>query len=266
MASEDAAIVAGDAVKSDDARIPTNLRTLLILEAVGAAERPLTPAEIGRLVGLPKQTIHRLCSVLLEEGFLMRAEGGRGVRAGRRARRMSGNLLHHSAPVAARRAILERISATVGETVNFAAPGESGMIYVDRVETAWAFRIQLPIGTHVPFHCTASGKTWLASLSLRQRRKTVSSLRLERLTSRTLTDPDALLTETAEIARRGFAIDNEELMEGMIALSVPVTAPDGRYVASLAFHGPLIRLSPESLLDHLETLRGGARDLQAALF
>ncbi|MEM9063264.1 MAG: IclR family transcriptional regulator [Pseudomonadota bacterium] len=251
---------------AEDQRIPTNLRTLLILEAVASADMPLTPAEIGRIVGLPKQTIHRLCNVLLREGFLTRDEVGRGLRAGRRGRTLAGNLLHNAGPIIARRKILERVSADIGETVNFAAPGESGMIYIDRVETAWAFRVQLPIGTHVPFHCTASGKTWLASLPIRQRKKVVAGLTLDARTDRTLTDPDALLLETEEIAGQGYAIDDEELIEGMVALSVPVTAPGGRYIASLAFHGPLIRLSREALLDHLGTLRDGARDLRAALF
>ena len=36
--------------------------------------------------------------------------------------------------------------------------------FADRVETDWPFRVLLPVGTHVPFHCTASGKTYLASL------------------------------------------------------------------------------------------------------
>ena len=89
------------------------------------------------------------------------------------------------------------------------------MRYIDRVETGWAFRIQLPIGTLVPFHCTASGKTYIASMPPRERRKFVSALTLDRHTNRTHTDPQALLDEVAEIARQGYAIDDEEMMDGM---------------------------------------------------
>ncbi len=42
-------------------------------------------------------------------------------------------------------------------TCNIATPDRDGMVYIDRVETKWPLRIQLPIGTTVPFHCTASG-------------------------------------------------------------------------------------------------------------
>ena len=251
---------------SDESRIPTNLRTLLILEAVGHAGEPMSSAEIGRVVGLPKQTIHRLCNGLVEEGFLARDVDGRKLRPGRRTRAMASNLLHNSAPVIARRKILERVADAVGETVNFAAPGESGMVYKDRVETDWAFRIQLPIGTHVPFHATASGKTYLASLPPRDRKKIVSAISLDRHTDRTHTDPDALMADVAEIARRGYAIDDEELMEGMVALAVPVLNSDGRYAAALAFHGPVLRMSTESMVEHLDTLKHAARDLGEMLF
>lgn len=251
---------------SDESRIPTYLRTLLILEAVGQAGEPMSSAEIGRVVGLPKQTIHRLCNGLVEEGFLARDVDGRKLRPGRRTRAMASNLLHNSAPVIARRKILERVADAVGETVNFAAPGESGMVYKDRVETDWAFRIQLPIGTHVPFHATASGKTYLASLPPRDRKKIVGAISLDRHTDRTHTDPDALMADVAEIARRGYAIDDEELMEGMVALAVPVLNSDGRYVAALAFHGPVLRMSTESMVEHLDTLKQAARDLGEMLF
>lgn len=250
----------------DEGRIPTNLRTLMILEAVGEAGDAMTSAEIGRVVGLPKQTIHRLCNALVDEGFLSRDESGRRLRPGRRTRGMASNLLHSSAPVIARRQILERVADAVGETVNFAAPGESGMTYIDRVETDWAFRIQLPIGTHVPFHATASGKTYLASLPPRERKKIVASMTLDRHTDRTHVAPEALLEEVTQIARQGYAIDDEELMEGMVALSVPVRNSSGRYVASLAFHGPVLRISKDSLLDHLELLLEASADLRELLF
>ncbi|MGB4519762.1 MAG: helix-turn-helix domain-containing protein, partial [Planktomarina temperata] len=50
-------------------RIPTNLRTLLILEVLGTSDRALSPTEINQSIGLPKQTIHRLCAKLEQEGF-----------------------------------------------------------------------------------------------------------------------------------------------------------------------------------------------------
>lgn len=45
---------------------------------------------------------------------------------------------------------------------------------------------------------------------------------LERKTANTMTDPKTLSVEIAQIGKVGFAQDNEEFIEGMVALAVPI--------------------------------------------
>ena len=251
---------------SEEDRIPTNLRALLILEAMADTTSPITPTELGRRIGLPKQTIHRLCATLQAEGYLTRGDADKGLIPGRRAREMASGLLHNSVDAQARRQILQRISSSLNETVNFAAPTENGMTYVDRVETDWAFRIQLPIGAVVPFHCTASGKTYLASLPPAQRRKLVGALKLEARTPNSHVTQESLLAELSEIAAQGYSLDREELMEGMVALAAPVHDRKGRFVAAIAFHGPSPRLTIDIALRHLDLLKQASRDLTEVMF
>ncbi len=251
---------------SSGSRIPTNLRTLLILEAVGAQSDPMSPAEIGREIGLPKQTTHRLCNTLLEEGFLMRDERGRGLRPGRRARMMGQGVVHSSSSHVARHQVLQELALQIGETVNFVVPEDRGMSYQDRVETDWPFRIQLPVGTNVPFHCTASGKTYLASLPKAERRRLVHVMHLERHTDTTITDPDDLLAELHEIAKQGYAVDRSEFYDGMVAMAVPVLDPTGRYCASVAFHAPEQRLSVETAMTKVDDLVATSKKLTDTIF
>lgn len=246
-------------------RIPTNLRLLLIMEAVADEGEPMTAAEIGRRMDLPKQTIHRLCATLLDEGFLVRESGGKRLLPGRRARRAAAGLLHASPNHIIRRQILTRVSKAVQETVNFVVPRDDGMVYLDRVETEWPFRIQLPIGSTVPFHATASGKTYLASLPPRKRKAMVESMELTPLTAKTLVTRQALLADLAEVARRGYSLDDEEMMEGLVAVAVPVTDEAGRFIAAIAFHGPVQRMSLPDAIKHLPVLQSAALEIRSAL-
>lgn len=248
------------------ARIPTNLRTLRIIEVLGLSETAMTPTEINAHIGLPKQTIHRLCSTLEEEGFLAREPDGKRLRPSRRLRMMGAGILHNSQLHISRHQVLKVIAAQLKETVNFVVPEDAGMQYIDRVETDWPFRIQLPVGSNVPFHCTASGKIYMASMSKSARKTFVAGLELGRLTSKTLTDRDALLADLQVCAKRGYSIDNEEFMDGMIALAVPVKDGAGRYVASIAYHGPVQRLSVEQLIERKQIMLDGAQKLQEAVF
>ncbi|NND19581.1 MAG: IclR family transcriptional regulator [Silicimonas sp.] len=249
-----------------DTRIPTNLRTLLVLEILGKSDRAMTASQINEGLCLPKQTVHRLCATLEREGFLQRQGNSKRYQVARRSRELGVGLLSNSRHNIARRQILTDVSRQVRETVNFVVPEADGMRYLDRVETDWPFQIQLPIGTHVPYHCTASGKCFLASLTPTARRSLVSSLRLERLTPASRTEPEELMADLTRIARRGYSLDEEEFIEGMVAIAVPVFDNAGRFVAALAFHGPTQRLTIDGIVAQEDVLQTAAIKLREALF
>ena len=116
------------------------------------------------------------------------------------------------------------------------------MLYLERVETKWPLRIQLPIGTRVPLHCTASGKMFLSTF---RDPKRVARLvePMEKRTPHSIGDAEALLAELERIRDRGFSTDAEEFIEGMIAVAVPMPGPSGSLAATLSFHALSQRLS-----------------------
>ena len=243
-------------------RIPTNLRLLQIVELLGRHGRAMRATDIAREIGLPKPTVHRLCKTLELEGFTVRDKIGSGISPARRLRTMSSELLFGSWDQIARHQVLVRVAASVKETVNFVVPTESGMRYVDWVETDWPFRIQLPVGSNVPFHCSASAKVYLASLPMPERRLFVRSLNLPKLALNTITDHEELLENLSEVRELGYAIDNEEFLHGMNAVAVPVKDHAGRYIASLAFHGPKQRITVDDAVSKVDVLFEGARALR----
>ncbi len=247
-------------------RVPTNLRLLMIAEIVADAGKPVTPSEINRQLGLPKPSIHRLCQTLIAEGYLARASDPRRLRPARRLRRMAAGLLSTSDTSIARHQVLQDVARKINETVNLVVPEDAGMRYLDRVETEWPFRIQLPVGSNVPFHCTASGKTYLASLQPQRRAQFVEMLKLEAYTGNTYTSVDGLLAELDKVARQGHSVDNEEFMDGMIAVAVPVYLKGDRYFGALAYHAPTVRVNRDTAEQHLPVLKEGVSKLINVLF
>ncbi|MGJ5619547.1 IclR family transcriptional regulator [Sulfitobacter sp. MF3-043] len=249
-----------DAGRSDTT-IPTNLRLLFLLEEIARVGVPLTPTAANEVLGLPKPTIHRLFHRLEEEGFLQRDIDGRSYSAGQRLRKMSVNVLSSSRVRTVRLAVLNALTEDVGETCNIATPDRDGMVYLDRVETKWPLRIQLPIGTTVPFHCTASGKMYLSSLDPRHLAKYLSAAILDQHTTKSMTDPQALLEEIELTRERGYSTDNEEFMDGMVAIAVPIHDNHGRLMSTLSVHAPTQRVTLSDLEQHLDLFRQAAADL-----
>jgi len=245
--------------------IPTNLRLLLLLEEIARVGVPMTPTAANEVLGLPKPTVHRLFHRLEEEGFLQRDIDGRSYSAGQRLRKLSVNVVSSTRLRTVRLAVLNALTEDVGETCNIATPERDGMIYIDRVETKWPLRIQLPVGTTVPFHCTASGKMYLSSLPPRHLSKYLSNAILDAHTEETLTDPEKIVQEIEQVRNNDFSTDNEEFMEGMVAIAVPIRDDLGRLMSTLSVHAPTQRISLEELRGHLERLRRAADDLAEML-
>ena len=250
-----------DLQKSKETQIPTNLRLLLVVEEIAKAGTPLKPMQLSAALGLPKPTIHRLLQTAEAEGFLQRDLDGRSYGPGPRLRQIAVHTMSSERLRTGRLAILKAVAEDIGETCNLATPDREGMTYLDRVETKWPLRIQLPIGTQVPFHCTASGKMYLSTLRDSTLEAVLNSRSLEGLTEKTIITSDALRAELAETRKRRYSQDDEEFMLGMTAVAVPVIDSTGRLIATLSVHAPGQRHSIADLIQFLPNLKDAARKL-----
>ncbi len=244
-------------------QVPTNLRLILLVEEIAHSGIPMSPARLSDALGLPRQTVHRLLNTAEEEGLVQRHIDGKSYGPGRRLRRIAVNTLSSGRMRTERLAILRALAEEIGETCNISVPLREGMTYLERVETKWPLRIQMPIGTKVPFHCTASGKMYLSSLRIERLDRLLDVLPLERRTKQTITDPARLKEELADTRARGYSTDNEEFLDGMAAVAVPICDDQGRLLSTLSVHAPEPRHGLDALTGYLDRLRDTAAELEA---
>lgn len=246
-------------------QIPTNLRLLVLLEEVAKAGMPVTPSALKDALDLPKPTLHRLFHTAEEAGYLQRDIDGRSYGPGPRLRRLAVDTISSQRVRMVRLTILRRVAEEVGETCNIATPDREGMIYLDRVETHWPLRIQLPIGSQVPFWCTASGKMYLSSLRPAYLDRFLANTTLQRRATGTITDKDALRDELETTRSRGYATDAQEFMDEMAAIAVPIYDMQERLVSTLSVHAPMQRVSLNQLVAKVDTLFTAANELSTLI-
>jgi DNA-binding IclR family transcriptional regulator len=241
------------------------LRAFALLERVVAADHPVTLNEATSGVALPKPTVYRMLAMLENAGLVMREPGGRRVGAGPRLTRLALDVLRQGSARGPRRAILQELAATIGETVNLTTIDGSDVVYLERVESEMPLRITLQPGSRVPLHCSASGKLLLALMPAARRQRLIATLPLPRHTGKTIVDRRALVRELARVRSERVATDDEEFIAGLVCAAVPVALANGRVVASVALQAPIARMSLAAALRHVPALRRAASALGATM-
>jgi DNA-binding IclR family transcriptional regulator len=236
------------------------VRAFRVLETLAAAGRPLSMTELVAALGLPKQTVHRILVQLMDAWLVVRGAGDRLYECSPRVRALAVNVLMHAGPAAARHALLEQLVAKVGETCNLTMLAGNDVVYVDRVETEWPLRMHLQAGSHVPLHCSASGKLLLSFLPKERRERMIETLPLRAYSERTITDRETLRRELAATRRRLLAINDQEHLQGLIAIAVPVMLDRNRACAAIAVQAPVGRLTLDDLLAFVPDLRYAAEE------
>jgi IclR family pca regulon transcriptional regulator len=121
------------------------------------------------------------------------------------------------------------------------------IVYIDRIRNRAIVGVVLGIGSHLPAHCASLGKVLLADLPEPELLARLNHTQLPRMTDHTITDRAALLTELAEIQRRGYAISDQELAVGLRGVAAPIRDRSRRAVAAINVSGPTSTISRERL-------------------
>lgn len=241
-------------------------KALRVLEAVAARKRPLSIAEIAAALDLPQPTAHRIVGTLERLGFVGREPGRRRIIEGSRFVNLGLDVLRASAGSGTRHALLAALARKTGESCNLGVMAGNHVVYVDRVESQWPLGLRFEPGSRVPLHCTAIGKLLLSQLPEDVVETHLANGPLARYTASTITDPRRLREELGRTRRRGYSVDNQEFMSGVVCMAVPVEGPrDGLVCAALAISAAQARHTLSGMKRFLPDLRIAAAKLSRAL-
>jgi len=229
-------VEASDLQPDSGSLAPAVTRAALILDALAEqASEPMGPSELARRLGLPKSSIANICGALAEAGLVRRV--GTGFALGRHLAELGGAYL------AAVDQVQEFYEASRGlptgseETVQFAVLDGIEVIYLARHDGRQPVQLSSGIGRRLPAFSTATGKAALASLTDDELDRRLAGLTsLPRPTRKAHATVDELRSDLAEIRRRGYAVDDEETMEGVVCYGVMIpsrVAGEGPCAASI---------------------------------
>lgn len=226
---------AGTAVQSVD-------RALQIMELI-AETGSAGITDMSVRLGVHKSTVSRIVASLEARGFVEQIPGGRQYRIGFTIVRLAGSTTATMDLTKLGQDICTALAEETGETTNLAVLSGAEAINVVEALGPSSVALQTWVGQASPAHATSSGKVLLAGLTEPALRAMYSD-GLKRYTDHTITDLDELVADVALTAERGWAVADEELEVGLVAIAAPVRDHTKGVISALSISGPRYRLDP----------------------
>jgi DNA-binding IclR family transcriptional regulator len=218
-------------------------RAVTILDTLAAHVDDLSLFELAERLSLHKSTIHRLLMVLERHRLVERRARNGKYGLGLRLFEFGTKAFARLGLGERARPYLERLAADAGETAHLCILDGGEVLYLEKVEPSRTVRVPSSVGMRNPAHCTAVGKALLAHLPQSDLDALVRGRGLKAHTRNTITSPALLKRELRAIRERGYAIDDEEIEEGLRCVGAPVRDHGGRVVASMSIAGPAFRVT-----------------------
>ncbi|WP_371780002.1 IclR family transcriptional regulator [Streptosporangium subroseum] len=236
-------------------------KALAVLEAIAEHHRV---TDIAAATGVSKSTVHRILQSLVEWGFA-RTDGNGGYEPGPRILTLAGRVMNRFDPARQASQALRALHDRIGYTTHFAVRSGDEAVYVDKLEGRRPYQMPSRIGMSLRLHCTAIGKAVLAQLGADEVRSIVDRTGLPSAAPNTLTTVEGLLAHLVDVRARGYALDDEENLPGILCVAAPVFDHTGQVLGGISISGLAMDMSMEDLERFAPDVVAAAREVSLAL-
>lgn len=161
------------------------------------------------------------------------------------------------------RAKVDQLAEETNERVQLLVEEHGYGVYLYVARGQQAVRTDPGIGRRVPLYVAAAGKAILAHLPEERTTEILHESDLETFTPHSITDVDTLADQLERIRDRGYGVNDQEFIQGLRAVGVPITTPDGRVLGALSVSGPKHRMKGSWLHEELpDLLLGTATEIE----
>jgi DNA-binding IclR family transcriptional regulator len=228
------------------------LRGLRALDLVRASAHPVRSTDVAAHLEMNKGSASRTLHTLAQAGYLEQTRDRRFVPGNKLVTAQAPQLVEVVRLREQAGSLLVRLVEHSQECAHLAVLAGDRALYLDAAESQHRLKVDHPIGTLAPLHCTALGKVFLAFAGA------PIPERLERQTRRTIVDPHLLAAHLRSVAVQGYTTDDEEYAVGVRCVAAPLRDSAGRVIAAIGVSGAAARISLDALAELGEYVRGVA--------
>jgi DNA-binding IclR family transcriptional regulator len=213
------------------------------------SERPRELREIAERFGVHRTTAFRLIQALAAGGFIRKDDRGLYGVGFRLAALAESALWQFDLRTVVHPHIVE-LSERVGQTVQFAVPQGSRIVYVDKIEPPNSIHLDTRIGGFVVVHTAGVSKAIIANLPPDKRDEFLADVTFEKFTEMTITSREAFDDRLEAVRANGWAFDDGEYEAISNCIAAPVWDHAGKAAGGIS----ITTLKPQADLPELKKL------------
>ena len=174
-------------------------------------------SEISRLTGINKTSVFRFVNTLVKLGYLKKSESNKLLKLGPRALLLGHNFTQGFDLLQGVKPIIDKNFLECKNTIDSALLYDLTLLSLYRRDAPNPIYFRLPL-VFDNLYARAMGKAVLAQLSQAERLRFLDSVPRIKHTANTLTKREDILADIKATEERGYAINNEENVPGLICI------------------------------------------------
>ncbi|UCD71207.1 MAG: IclR family transcriptional regulator [Syntrophobacterales bacterium] len=233
--------------EKDSYVIQSVTNALNLLEEFKPDRNELGVTELSKRLNLHKNNVFRLLATLEAKGYIEQNKATENYRLGVKSLELGQTFIKQLGLVRQAKPFLKEIVNKCNEMAYIGVIRQNSIVYLDVEEANQTVKVANRVGWRLPIHCTAIGKAQIAFASEEELEKLGILDHMERFTPNTIVDKAEFIKHVKEVAKRGYALDNEEYNLGVRCVGIPLRDYTGRVVGGISVSGPSFRMTDEIL-------------------
>jgi IclR family KDG regulon transcriptional repressor len=217
-------------------------RALILLKHIAEADEEVGVRDLGRELGYSPAVTQKILNTLKAHNFVEQNEETERYRLGMGALQLGLEMIARLDLVNLAQEPMKALTAATEETTFLAIRSDMHAVYVGKVTSPHAIRMDAEIGARRPLNCTAVGKVLLAWAEDGLVQRLENEGMLENRTANSITSLKLLRDEIKNIRKLGYAVDRQEYVDDAVCVAAPIFNREQQIVGSITTSGPSFRL------------------------
>ena len=242
-------------------KVPNLEKGIAVLEYLSFHSSGETLQVIKAALDISQTTAYRILNTLVRLGYLNYDDDTKRYKISRKLLTLGFRSLNEHNLLETVLPHLRDLRDRVKETACFGVLGDQKGIFIEQAQGHHTFRFILSPGKSFELHCSAPGKAIMAYLPNTVRERYLSYMEFTRYNVRTITSREVYLKELEKVRQQGYAMDNEEELNGVICIGAPIFNYTGYPCGAIWISGPRDRLSNGVVVSFAECIKQVAQDI-----